>query len=154
MNVEISEMPDVRVAGIRHVGPYNQIGPAFGRLGAIAGAAGLFQQPGAAMIGVFHDMPQSTPSDQLRSDAAIIVPNGVTLPDGLTEQRLPAGRYAHTAHVGPYEQLGEAWARLLGEWLPASGHRIGTGATYEVYRNNPTSVPKEELITELYIPLA
>jgi AraC family transcriptional regulator len=58
-----------------------------------------------------------------------------------------------TTHLGPYETLGEAWAYLMGEWLPASGHRSGDGVAYEIYRNNPTNTAKEDLITEIYIPI-
>ena len=28
------------------------------------------------------------------------------------------------------------------------------GVSYEIYRNNPTQVPKDELRTEMYVPLA
>jgi AraC family transcriptional regulator len=107
-----------------------------------------------AMIAIYYDDPETTPQDELRSDAALVVPDDVRLPEGLVEQRLAAGRYAHTVHVGPYEQLGDTWARFLGEWLPASGNRIGDGVSYEIYVNNPTQVPKNQLRTELYVPLA
>ena len=153
MDVEIKDMPALRVATVRHVGPYNQIPKAFERLGALAGPAGLLRQSGA-MIAIYHDDPESTPQDELRSDAALVVPDGVNLPDGLLEQHIAAGRYAKTVHVGPYEQLGDAWARFLGEWVPASGNRIGDGVSYEIYRNTPAEVPKQELRTELYVPLA
>jgi AraC family transcriptional regulator len=154
MDVEIKQMPELRVGALRHIGPYTQISLAFGRLGAIAGPAGLFQQPGAAMIAVYHDDPRVVPPDQLRSDAAIMVPENVALPEGLVEQRIGAGRYACAVHIGPYEELDRVWARFLGEWLPASGHHMGTGASYEIYRNDPTKVPKEELRTDMYIAIA
>lgn len=154
MAVEIKEMPELRVATVRHTGPYNQISEAFERLGEIAGPAGLVSQPGAAMLGIYHDDPDSTPPDQLRSEAALVVPENMPLPEGVVEQHLPAGRYACALHVGPYEQLGDAWARFMGEWLPASGHRIGNGASYEIYLNDPTNTPKEELRTEIYISIA
>jgi AraC family transcriptional regulator len=154
MAVEIRDMPELRVATVRHIGPYNQIPQAFERLGAIAADAGLAPQPNTMMVAIYHDDPDSTPQDQLRSDAAITVPDGVTLPEGLVEQRLPAGRYASAVHVGPYERLGDAWARFMGEWLPASGHRVGEGSSYEIYRNNPRTTPKDQLVTEMYIPLA
>src|SRR5690606_19808756 len=41
MHVEITHQPRLRVATVRHVGPYNRISEAFGRLGALAGPAGL-----------------------------------------------------------------------------------------------------------------
>jgi AraC family transcriptional regulator len=153
MEIDIKDMPRLRVATVRHVGPYNQIPKAFEHLGAVAGPAGLLQKAGA-MMAIYHDDPETTPQDQLRSDAALVVDEGVRMPDGLVEQHIAGGRYAHTVHLGPYEQLGDVWARLLGEWVPASGHRIGDGVSYEIYLNTPGEVPKEQLRTELYVPLA
>lgn len=153
MDVDITQMPELRVGAVRHVGPYNQIPKAFERLGAIAGPAGLLRQAGS-MVAIYHDDPETTPQDQLRSDAALVVPEGVKLPEGLVEQHIAAGRYARTLHVGPYEQLGDAWARFLGEWIPGSGNRIGDGVSYEIYLNTPEQVPEAQLRTELYVPLA
>lgn len=153
MDVTLKTMPELRLATVRHVGPYNQIPHAFERLGALASQAALPQRADTMMIAIYHDDPESVPQDELRSDAAITIPDSTPLPDGLAEQHLPAGRYASTVHVGPYEQLGDAWARFMGEWLPASGHRLGPGASYEVYQNDPRQVPKEQLRTEMLIPI-
>jgi AraC family transcriptional regulator len=154
MQVTIERYPELRVGTVRHVGPYMQINEAFARLGELAQPAHLFEQPGAMMVALFHDDPDSVPADQLRSDAAVVVAPGTPLPTGLTEQRIPAGEYASTIHVGPYEQLGDVWARFMGEWLPASGHRMGSGPSYEVYHNTPMDTPREQLRTEIRIPLA
>jgi AraC family transcriptional regulator len=153
MNVEIKQMPRLRVATVRHTGPYNQIPHAFEHLGSIAGPAGLIRQPDTTMLAIYHDDPETTPQDQLRSDAALVIPDDVPLPEGLVEQFIPPGRYACTVHVGPYEHLGDAWARFMGEWLPASGYRVGTGPSYEIYRNTPGDVPKQELYTEMYVAI-
>ena len=153
MNVEIKQLPAQRVAAVEHMGAYSRISEAFGRLGDIAGRAGLFNDK-PKMLALYHDDPQVTPEPKLRSEAGVVVGEGVSLPAGLTEQRLPAGTYAVTTHHGPYEQLGDAWQRFMGQWLPQSGKRIGAGVTFEVYLNTPMDVPKDQLITELYIPLA
>jgi AraC family transcriptional regulator len=154
MNVEIKDMPELRVGTVRHVGPYNQIPNAFERLHTIVHANGFVRRADTMMLAIYHDDPESVPQDELRSDAGITIPQKGPLPDGLVEQRLAAGRYASTLHVGPYEKLGDAWARFMGEWLPASGHRLGTGASYELYHNDPSQVPKEQLRTELFISIA
>lgn len=154
MDVQIKDKPEVRVAALRHIGPYNHIGEAFMRLDSIVRSAGL-AKPGAQMIAIYHDDPEATPKERLRSDAAISVAADDTLPDGLTEQRVPAGRYACAMHVGPYEKLGDTWARFMGEWLPASGHRLGSGISHEIYLNNPGTEPdKHKLRTELCIPVS
>ena len=71
----------------------------------------------------------------------------------LNERRIPAGQYARTVHVGPYEQLPSVWPRLMTEGLPATGHRLRAGPNFEIYRNTPDEVPTEELVTELYVPV-
>ena len=153
MNVEILQRPELRVASVRHIGPYNQITGAFERLGELVAKSQLTPEPGG-LIAIFHDDPDAAPSAELRSDAGVVIPNDAALPPELTEQRLPGGRYARTTHIGPYELLGDEWARFIGEWLPTSGQELGPGVSYELYRNTPMEVPKEELHTDLYLPLA
>ena len=106
------------------------------------------------MIGIYYDDPQTTPANELRSEAGIRVAENVTLPAGLQDQHLSPGKYAVATHVGSYEQLGDTWARLLGEWLPQSGHRLRPGASYELYVNDPMHVAASELRTEIYQPIA
>ncbi|HEX7665488.1 MAG TPA: AraC family transcriptional regulator [Polyangiaceae bacterium] len=154
MNVDIETLPAMRVGVVHHTGPYGRISEAFARLGEIAGVNGLFAHPGAKMLGVYHDDPESTPANELRSDAGIVVPDDVELPAGLDEVRLPAGRYAKTIHRGPYTGLGDAWSSFMGSWLPASGHRIGEGTPFEVYASPQATTPPADLVTELYLPLA
>ena len=153
MNVEKKSLSSMRLATLRHQGAYNRISEAFGRLGEIAGRAGLFNAK-PTMLALYYDDPESTPEAELSSDAAVVVAEGAKIPEGLVEKRIAAGRYACTTFVGPYEQLGDVWARFMGHWLPASGERLGEGSAFEIYVNNPMEVPKEQLITELYLPLS
>jgi AraC family transcriptional regulator len=76
MKVLIEDMPELRVAAVRHVGPYNRISEAFARLGAVAAPAGLLR-PGAMMLAIYYDDPEAKPPELLESDAAITVPDGV-----------------------------------------------------------------------------
>ena len=153
MGIEIVQMPELRVGAMRHIGAYDRISEAFDRLSAIADSAGLFTDPSATLVGIYYDNPAVTPQAQLRSDAGITLAGHQPLPGGLTEQRLPAGRYARKVHIGPYEGLPRVWASFLIS-LPSSGHRAGSGPNFEIYRNTPAAAPKEELLTELYLPLA
>lgn len=152
MDVIIETLADLRVATVRHVGPYQRIPEAFARLGALVGRAGLIGQ-GSMMIAIYHDDPETTPASELRSDAGVSVADDARLPDGLGEQRLGAGLYARTTHVGPYTELGDAWSRFMGQWLPKSGYRIRDGESFEVYRNTPEDTRPEALRTDLYLPI-
>jgi AraC family transcriptional regulator len=154
MDVTIEDMPELRVATVHHVGPYNRISEAFERLGGLTGPAWLARHAGATMLAIYHDDPETTPPELLQSDAGLTVPEGAPLPAGVVEKRLPAGRYARTTHVGPYTALGDTWSRLMGEWLPRSGRRVAEGSSYEVYRNTPMTAAPADLRTEIYLPIA
>ena len=148
MDVTIKNQPELRVAGIRHIGPYQEIGSEFGRLG------GMLKTPppaGSHMIAIYHDDPAVTPADRLRSDAAITLAGATPAPLGLIEQRLPAGRYAMTVHKGGYEGLPAAW-KALKEWAAANGHKMAQPG-YENYLNSPMTTDQAELLTEIYLRL-
>lgn len=153
MDVTLKELPSQVAATLAHLGPYDRIGETFGRLGALAGAADLFPSS-RGMIAIYHDDPETTPPAELRSEAGLLVPVASAIPPSLTRREVPAGRYATTLHRGPYATLGDTWARLMGEWLPASPHRMRDTVAFELYLNTPGTVPDDELLTELYIPLA
>lgn len=148
MDVQVTQQPELRIGAIRHIGPYHLIGDAFGRLGNILKSA---SPAGTQMIALYHDDPDTTAPDHLRSDAGITLPGHARCPDGLIEHRVPAGKYAKVVHKGGYEGLPAAWNTLKKEWLPANGYR-GT-ASYEIYVNNPMTTEKAELLTEIYLRL-
>jgi AraC family transcriptional regulator len=135
MDVTIETLPARRLATVRHLGPYPQIAEAFHRLGTIAAERGLYAHVDPPMLALYHDDPETTPPIELRSDAALVVRDGVELPSGLSEVTLPAGPYAKASHSGAYSGLGDAWARLMGEWLPRSGFRVGAGPSYDGLRH-------------------
>jgi AraC family transcriptional regulator len=151
MALEIVALPSMRVAAVRHIGPYMEIGSAFGELSRRA-APGLFHAPGARMMGIYHDDPQDVAAARLRSDAGVSLADGAALPDGLTEQRVESGRFARGRHRGSYANLPAAWAELKRE-LTAAGHRRRPGPSLEVYLNTPADTPEADLVTEIYIPI-
>jgi AraC family transcriptional regulator len=151
MHVEIETLPGLRLATLRHLGPYQQIGRTFGRLHEIVTGAAL---PHREMVGVYHDDPTTTPAEQLRSDAGVIVEEGVPLPPGLEEQRVPAGRYAHVEHAGSYAGLPGAWDAFKQALSAQTGTPAPRGYTFELYRNTPMEVPEAELRTRLYMSVA
>lgn len=152
MKAEVVQRPALRLASVRHVGSYMRISEAFQRLNELVTAAGLSDSD-TKLVGVYHDDPSTTPENKLRSDAAITIAAKTKLPPGLAELVIPAGRYAHAMHVGPYTGLGEVWGYLKNEWLQQNKEKPGKGMSYEVYRNTPMNAEPHELVTDLYLPL-
>ena len=153
MKVVTEERTPTRLACIRHIGPYHEIGKAFAELGQKLASAGILEDQLGQIVAVYYDDPNTTAPSDLKSDAGIIVAESVDLPPTLIEQRLAGGRYAVAAHEGSYAGLGEAWSRLYREELPANGLQWLDAPCFEIYRNDCTKVPEAELRTDLYVPI-
>jgi AraC family transcriptional regulator len=150
--VEVKEIPGVCVVFLRHVGPYDQVGSAWGRLMSWAGPRGLLGAH-TRMIGIVHDDPDVTPPEKVRYDAAVTV-NRPVQPEGeIGVQELPGGKYALMKHQGPYAGLGAAYQRLYGGWLPKSGYQLREAPAFEEYLNSPQNTKPEDLLTLIYLPL-
>ncbi|MGA2751504.1 MAG: GyrI-like domain-containing protein, partial [Verrucomicrobiota bacterium] len=68
-------------------------------------------------------------------------------------QVIPGGDYAVMTHFGPYENLGDSYAKLLGQWLPRSGRRLRAAPCFEIYFNAPENTEPEDLVTDIHAPL-
>jgi AraC family transcriptional regulator len=151
-DVRIETIPPRRVAFVRHLGPFETVGPAFQRLFSWAGPRGLFR-PDTLILGICPDDPDVTPPDKLRFDCCLTVDESVQPQGEIGVQNVAGGEYAVATHRGPYSQLAEAYRWLYGVWLPASGRQPGDTPPFEVYRNSPGDTPPEALLTDIYLPL-
>jgi AraC family transcriptional regulator len=152
MEITIADIPDQQAAAVLHVGPYDQIGPSFERLGTWAKThLGSVTGPPLAL---FLDDPESTPPDRLRCYAALpVVPDLALEGTGVEPIRLPGGRCAVAVHVGSYAGLGQSWQEFMTA-IEADGlHPDASRPCFEVYANDPGMVPQEQLRTEMHQPI-
>jgi AraC family transcriptional regulator len=71
--------------------------------------------------------------------------------DEVIATTIPAGRYLRTLHRGPYAKVGESYERLTA-YAGEQGLSLGP-YSIESYLNDPQSVSKEQLETEVLIAL-
>ncbi|MFH1843509.1 MAG: AraC family transcriptional regulator [bacterium] len=152
MDVTIKIIDPQRVAFMRHVGPYNQVGGTWEKLCMQLGAQGLLG-PGATFFGLCYDDPEVTPAEKIRYDACITVDEKFQPEGDIGVQTIPGGDYAVTTHHGPYEKLNETYAQLCGQWAPRSGRTVAAAPCFEHYLNDPQSTEPEELLTDIHMPL-
>lgn len=153
LDVCLRRFGPVRAAFFRHVGAFEEVGIAWGKLMSWAGRRGLLG-PAMTAFGILHDDPEITPPETLRYDAALVVDSTVAPSGELGIQELPHVEYAAAIHRGPYSKLGETYARLAGEWLPRSGRELLAAPALEFYRNSPFNTRPEDLVTGIHLPLA
>lgn len=152
MEAKIEKMAPMRVAFVRHVGPYNQCQAAWGTLCAWAGRHRI-TGPGIICLGVCHDDPEVTPLDKVRYDACLTVGADVRPEGDVGIQEIGGGEYATTTHRGSYENLHETYAKLCGQWIPTQGREVSSAPSIEIYRNDPTTTKPEDLVTDIYVRL-
>jgi len=136
MQVEIVELPPVKIAYMRQIGPY---GPAIGEFWDKAFtpwlvANGLLGEP---CYGIGHDDPSITPPDKCRYDACVEVPADF-VPSGRAVNlgSLPGGRYAVARFYGNPQSIGDVWIELYRDWLPRSGFQCDVRPCFEYYPRN------------------
>ena len=150
--VIIKRLKPMRVAFIRHLGPYHQVGTTWDRLLMLLGKDGLING-GVQFIGICHDDPAVSPRHKIRYDACVTVDTDFRNAGEAGVQIIPGGDYAVLTHIGPYRNLGESYAQLLGQWLPWSRRCLRTTPCFEIYFNAPENTAPEDLVTDLHAPL-
>ncbi len=152
-DVTIQDLSPIRVAALRHRGPYTEIGPTFGRLYAWAGGRGLLN-PSTRAFGITYDDPTAVPAAELRSDACLSLGPEVEGDGDVVVQEIPGGRHAVLVHKGPYAELEHTFRWFYRNWLPTSGFTPADRPCVEEYLNDCRALPPEEWLTEIRIPLA
>lgn len=151
--VEIRPVPALRLATLRHAGPFDGIGAAFDRLMAWGGGRGLLG-PATRFVALYLDDPRSVAPAALRSDAGFTVPPGVPGEGEVRIVETPAfARVAALRFKGPYAELERAYSWLYGAWLPGSGEEPADAPVMEEYLNDCRSLPPAEWLTDILLPL-
>ena len=118
----------IQVFRIRHMAPYNNLGPCFERLFRWAVAIGV---PTGRVLTFSWDDSERVPADRLRCDAYVELRTKEEPPPGIELGNVGGGRYAVYRIGRPYEGISEAYRWLLGEWLSGSGELIDDGPCME-----------------------
>lgn len=152
--VSVVDRQPVKVAYLRHVGPYGEPLSRFWQNVAYPWMVSneLLGQP---RYGVSHDDPTVTAPEKCRYDAAVEVTRPLAAPGNATTTTLPGGKYAVTPFRGTASQIGVVWNQLLRDWLPSSGLQLDSRPFLEHYNKDATFDPKTGVFTcEIAVPVA
>ncbi len=138
MDLQIKTFPPVRLAYMRHTGPYGSpnIPMEWKRFGDWCEEQGLMS-PRRKMYGISLDSPMVTPPHECRYDIAIEVDDSFKVTDAATSgvalQQFKGGSYACVPFNGTAAQIGLAWVTMFGHTLPQSGLERTDGPSIKVY---------------------
>lgn len=156
--VEVKAIPDFHVAYIRHIGPYKGnsglFDTLFGKLMTWAGPRGLLRFPETQTLAVYHDDPNITDEDKLRTSVCITVDADTPVDGEVGKMVIPAGNYAMARfELTDTSQYEGAWDAVFSAWLPDSGYQPVHGMYYERYLNNPNEDPEGRIIVDICLPV-
>ncbi|HXN29378.1 MAG TPA: GyrI-like domain-containing protein [Candidatus Acidoferrales bacterium] len=75
------------------------------------------------------------------------------LPEGLTYEKFPGGKYSRFVLTGPYSKLPEACGRVF-QIVAETKIPLRDDFGIENYINDPRTTPEEQLVTEILVPTA
>jgi len=104
--------------------------------------------------GIHYNDPRTTPPADYRVDFCVSIEDDVA-PNlqGIVNKMIPGGRCAVARHLGSRENVAAA-AYLYEEWLPKSGEALRDFPIFFHYVNVGPNVREDEMITDVYLPLA
>jgi effector-binding domain-containing protein len=154
--ITIVDVPNQKVIGMRKKGRYQELIP------------GMLQQLFPYITKFGNDVCSGPPmfichetcvEEVLEAEKTGTADVEVAIPisriiDETEEMRiydLPGGKMAKIIHKGPYDKMDQAYEKLF-NWIDQNGKSI-SGATREVYINDPNEVGIEETLTEIYAPI-
>jgi len=109
--------------------------------------------PGATLIGMSRDHPESTPVQKYQLDWCLVVPPGLAAGGEMSFAEIPANRFAVVRSAGDVHKEGRAWRHLYESWLPASGYQPTNDPSMGVYRRTPLELDWERYDLDCCLPV-
>jgi AraC family transcriptional regulator len=139
--VEVKSLPEMTLAYIRHIGPYqgndNLFKNLWNRLFSWAGPRGLFAQKDMKSLIIYHDDPNITEEEKLRTSVCMTVPEETSVSGEIGKMKLESATYAIARFELDATKFGEAWNWVYAHWLPKSGYQPDDKPCFEMYPEEP-----------------
>jgi AraC family transcriptional regulator len=147
----IEIVPPLTVAFIRHVGAYELVVPQFEKLRkwGESGAGRVPKGREPLLLGIAHDIPGVTPTEQLRFDCCMEVEPECRAEGDVGVRTVFEGAYAVALHQGTFATLSETYMRLARDFVPSQKATLAGGPMVEIYLSPPERTVSEPGLTEV-----
>lgn len=100
-----------------------------------------------------RDISTITHPENYRMYVCISTQKDVKPKGKLGKQTIGGGLYAVFTYKGPYKNLRDIYCNIYRYWIPKSNYQLRDNISFEKYLNSPLLVDRNELLTEIYIPV-
>ncbi|TPN83358.1 AraC family transcriptional regulator [Aquimarina algicola] len=153
----IEKLPDLRVLYLTYYGNYDNIKAienTWEQLSIYALKKKILHER-TVFLGEILDDEEITDSINCRYNAAILLDDNVNIETkGLFNIKvIKEQKYAKFIHKGSHESSYDTYHKIYTHWLTKIQLELADQPTIEFYINDESDTPKDELITEIYIPI-
>jgi AraC family transcriptional regulator len=147
---ELRRRPGTRFAHVRESGAYAEAAA----LAWAALDARLVGRARGERLGASYGDPRRLAPEALRYQAGVALPDGAPIPAGLAATRLDGGDYAVFRYRGPYRFIAHAFDEIFQGWAHRARPRLRPAPCLETYCTDPSRLPEEAMVADLWIPVA
>lgn len=147
---KIIEVPDRFAAYVRHTGYNRSIKNTWRLLRAWAKTEG---RDFSAQFGLHHSNPAWVELDKCRYVACIAIDSPVKVRGVVNQLVIPGGLHAVFRLTGVYGELLPQISKVLEQWLPSSGFKLGATPAYVHYHRNHFIEEDERFELDFYLPI-
>ena len=151
MKVITRKIEPMRVAYLRHVGPYEGASQTWTDITARLSAEKQVRKS-SVFIGIGHDNPTVTPAAELRYDACITVDEEYEPKKPVALQTIVGGDYA-VAKNCPVGEIKDAFRYLFGKWIARSSRELRPAPSFIVWLDAQDAVARTKQRVDIYMPL-
>jgi AraC family transcriptional regulator len=103
--------------------------------------------------GINGDDPEITSNEKVRYDACIFIQKSKGLEANFSTKTIFGGKYLCFLYKGDYQNLGLVYNHIFRDWIIKMDYELRDEPIFEQYINNKEVTPKEDLLTEIFIPI-
>ncbi|WP_315116387.1 MerR family transcriptional regulator [uncultured Clostridium sp.] len=146
-NISICQLEEINILSIRDRIAINEIGDLINKLFQKIYKNGL--NPTGNVMTMYYD--EDFDHEMTDLEVCVSVDREIKSEE-LATKLFKGGLHVYTTFIGPYEEIGEAYAALM-DWIKQNDYKIA-GAPFDKYIKGPeTKCKPSEYITEVYFPV-
>lgn len=150
--IEVKELPEIKLAGIMHIGKPEKIANTYERLFKWAYSKGITNSPDFKAVTIYHDNPRITEASKVRQSACVTINGDFSAEVEIGKLVILKGRFA----IGHFEispvQFPKAWESMC-VWVIENRYSFRDGDYFEIYHNDYRTHPEQKSIVDICIPI-
>lgn len=150
--IEIRELPEIKLIGMTHIGEFDKIGSTYEKLIKWMVSKNLTNAKNLKAVTVYHDNPRVTDKSKVRLSVCFTINDDVKVEGDVKQVCIQKGFYVVGSFEIAPESFSKAWNSMC-VWIAENGYEFEDGHYFELYHNDNRTHPEHKFIVDICIPI-